>query len=389
MKGKLVATVAALLLLLPSHPEPRVRSGAYVQDVRTTSAKICWLGWQAVAVEMSVVPEAGGDPLPVEWLRRGNHCVVRATGLAPGTRYRYVAKETVADGSAVVAELSGSFTTPPVAADARVRFGVVGDSGGLPFWINLTRSPPIHALTRSRLLWQSSEVARIGEGLAAAEPDFWVHVGDVVYPRGEQRHYWTGFFRPFADVLRHAPVYPVLGNHDWEWDHGRPFLANFELPDDADEHFFSIAWGPVRLIGLNLNHSVGIDPGIAYAARALAAAREPWRIVAQHFPLWSGSRQGDRPDLIERMLPVLTANHVDLLLCGHDHVYQRFAPQGGVVEVVTGGGGKSLYDQNPHPALVKSAQAYHFCVVDADARSLTLKAIDQHGALIDEFTLTK
>lgn len=385
MKGKLVVLVGVLLLLLPSHPEPRVRSGAYVQDVRQTSAKICWLGWEDTTVEFSVVPEAGGAAVPVEWLRRGGRCVVRASGLTAGVRYRYLA---AAEGK-VLDALSGSFVTPPATTDARVRFAVVGDSGGLPPWVNVQQSPPIHLLSRLGWLWTDGPVTRIGRGIAAAKPDFWLHVGDVVYWRGEQRHYGPGFFWPFAEALRNAPIYPVLGNHDWEWDQGRPFLANFELPDDADEQFFSFGWGPVRVVGLNLNRSVGYEPAVAYAAAAFAAAREPWRIVVQHFPLWSGSRQGDRPDLIERMLPMLQAQHVDLLLCGHDHVYQRFAPRNGVVEVVTGGGGKSLYDLTPHEGLEASARTYHFCVVEADAHTLSLKAIDQYGAQLDEFSLTK
>jgi hypothetical protein len=209
-----------------------------------------------------------------------------------------------------------------------VRFAVVGDSGGLPWWVNVVRMPPIHWLARAGTLPLAGAVKRIGEQLAAARPDFWLHVGDVIYPRGEHRHFGPGFFDPFAAALRRAPVYAVLGNHDWEWDRGRPFLQNFELPDDADEQFFSFGWGPLRVVGLNLCHSVGVEPGVAYLERALEHADEPWRVVVEHYPPWSASRQGDRPDLIERLVPELRRHRVDLLLCGNDHAYQRFSADG-------------------------------------------------------------
>ena len=34
---------------------------------------------------------------------------------------------------------------------------------------------------------------------------------------------------------------------------------------------------------------------------------------------------------------------VDLVFSGHDHAYERTAPIGGVIYVVSGGGGKELY----------------------------------------------
>ena len=43
--------------------------------------------------------------------------------------------------------------------------------------------------------------------VAADAPDLWFHVGDVVYPRGQQRHYRQGFFRPFAELLRPGESY--------------------------------------------------------------------------------------------------------------------------------------------------------------------------------------
>jgi len=387
VKAKLaVAVLIATLLFVPSQPEPPLRSGAYVQDVTPTSARVCWIGDRGDGLELAVTARRGaGAPAPVQWLQRGERCEASIEGLAPGSDYVY----TTTVGGRRDDELSGSFRTPPATTDARVRFAVLGDSGGLPVWVNLSRAPIFHALACADLLPPAPRVATIGRMLAALAPEFWIHTGDVVYPRGEARHYGPGFFAPFAEALRRAPVYPVLGNHDWEWTEGRPFLANFVLPEGGDEQFFTFAWGPVRVVGLNLNRSVGVEPALAYLPRALAEAREPWRIVVEHFPPWSASDQGDRKDLIDGLVPALVANKVDVLFCGHDHTYQRFRADGPLHVVVTGGGGKSLYALRPHPRLVTSRSTYHLCVVECDAKTLSLRATAADGSEVDAFSIGK
>ncbi|MEZ5964463.1 MAG: metallophosphoesterase [Planctomycetota bacterium] len=386
MKTKLVLGLTlATLLLAPSWPEPPLRTGAYVQDVTRTSAKICWVGDRGDGVALVVTARGGGGAPSVAWQERGERTVALVTGLLPATEYEFVANE----GERRHTDLSGTFKTPPATSDARVRFAVLGDSGGLPLWVNLSRAPIVHALASVDALPAAGHVSTIGAMLADAKPEFWLHTGDVIYPRGEQRHYRPGFFLPFAEALRHAPVYPVIGNHDWEWTDGRPLLANFELPDVGDEQFFTFAWGPVRVVGLNLNRSVGLDPGLAFLDRVLAAADEPWRIVVEHFPPWSASDQRDRPDLIERLVPALVAAKVDVLFCGHDHTYQRYRAEGPLHVVVTGGGGKSLYELREHPRLVVAKSAYHLCTVDCGPKQFSLRAVGLDGSEIDSFSIEK
>jgi hypothetical protein len=386
VRAKLFVAVAALSLLLPTQPELPLATGAYVQDVTAASAKVCWVGHPARSVELKVAARDGTGPVPaVAFAETGDRRVARIDGLRAATVYDFTA---VLDGRARD-DLSGSFRTPPAGTSARVRFAVLGDSGGLPWWVNVSRSPLFGALARAGLLPPVGRVAGMGERLAELAPEFWLHTGDVIYPRGEQRHYGPGFFAPFAAALRRAPVYPVLGNHDWETDHGRPLLANFELPAGGDEQFFTFAWGPVRVVGLNCNRSVGLAPGLAFLEQVLERAEEPWRVVVEHFPPWSASDQGDRADLIDRLVPALQRARVDLLLCGHDHNYQRFRKEGELQVVITGGGGKSLYRLRDHPRLVHAASEYHLCEVTCEPTRLALRAVALDGREIDAFTLEK
>jgi acid phosphatase len=374
--------------LLPIAPEPPLRSGTYLQNVTTDGAVVARI-----------------DPAPRQlgiWVREGDRNVFEhgepsaqrrhafaITGLRPGSAYNW----TMADLATGDLVDEGVFATAPERDDAPVRFCAVGDSGHVPWWGWLQRLPLFHLPARWGWLPPSRQVAAIGRGLRQQAPDLWFHVGDVVYPRGEHRHWDVAFFRPFAEVLRTAPVYAVLGNHDAEHDGGRPLLANLVQPANdvtGDERLWSFAWGPVRFVGLDLLQPLHAGhPAVRFAARELAAAAEPWLVVIGHYPPFSASRQGDRQDLIEQLWPLLVAHGVDLMLCGNDHNYQAFHADGEPLVVVTGGGGKSLYELRDHPRLRRALSVFEFVTVDVVRTKLTLRVIGTDGRVLDELVLDK
>ena len=389
-RSKLIrrALLGALVLgaaLVPIYPAPRLHSGVYVQRVTSQAAVLAKID-AAPRLLKAELRNAGAEswrPCATERSPRRRHALA-VDGLHAGTRYEY----RLLDGEVEVGR--GSFRTAPTDLEAPLRFGVIGDSGGLPWWSNLQKSALGYAIQHFDLLPGARHPRAVGAALAAAEPDFWLHVGDVVYPRGEQRHYGPGFFLPFAEVLRRAPVYPVLGNHDQDATQGRPLLENFVLPTNditGDERCFSFAFGSCRFIGLDLNHQpIGAEhPAVRFLARALADASEPWKFVYSHYPIYSASRHRDRSDLVAHVLPLLERYRVAIYFAGHDHNYQRFGKPGhGPVTVVTGGGGKSLYPLNPHPRIEASFGGYQLTMVDVrSSTAMTMRAVAVDGTVVD------
>lgn len=380
---------------LPLFDAPALATGGYVQDVRPDSAKVCKVTAE-LAVLALTLRERGGEEVgrfSSGGVRRHEFAL---SGLRPATRYEW---EIEGLGDEVEA---GTFRTPPRGAEGDgepVRFAVLGDSGGLPWWVWLQQSAAVRPFAAAGRLPTAADVTAIGERIARSEADFVLHVGDVVYPRGQQQHYAAGFFRPFAEAMRRAPFYVALGNHDVMDDDGRQALANFALPRGGltgDERCYSFAYGPVRVIALDLGlETPGVPlpadhPAFAFLRQELPRCDEPWVVVTSHYPILSVSRQKDRADLRQHLLPILEEFGVDLYLCGHDHTYQRFGEPGeGLVQVVSGGGGKSLYEVQVDARVRVAQRVFHWCRAEVRGRELEFRALAEDGAVVDTFRLRR
>ena len=380
-----------VVLFLPVVEAPTLVSGAVVQMVLDGDATIAM--WTADADRLTVIAEtadSSGEPHSVEARskRTSLRHEVRLSGLLEDRRYAF----RVLNGAGGLLD-EGSFRTAPGAdAGATVRFGALGDSGGLPAWIWLQKSPLLTVPARMQWLPVHSGVREVAEALAARRPDFWLHTGDVIYPKGRSSHWNAGFYRPYEELLRTSPGYVVMGNHDCRDDNGRQFLENLVLPTNTvtgDERMFSFAYGPVRVVGIDLNRPEGgplspDHPALRYLDEVLPQVTEPWVIVYSHFPILSASRYGDQPDLIEHLVPRLRRNGVDLYLSGHDHNYQRLGEVADLPFVVTGGGGKSLYALKPHEQLKAGASVENYMLFEARDAVLRWQAWTPDGELLDE-----
>ncbi|GIW72579.1 MAG: hypothetical protein KatS3mg102_2121 [Planctomycetota bacterium] len=387
----LLAAVALLALFPAQVCQPFASEGAYLQHVTGSEATVAVLTEQPRRLRLEIRPEgaAQGEPLftaeePAPVRVHG----LRARGLVPDTRYAYAVRDE--QGSLLAA---GTLRTAPPPGRRTVVFAALGDSGGvanehalaLPAWAR-------------RLIGRADDDRQQGV-LATAiahqvRPDFVLHTGDVVYPDGERCRYREAFFLPFAPLLQSAPLYPVLGNHDARTEGGAPLLEAFELPvNDADrtERFYSFQWGQVHVAALDStrNDEDYLAAQARWLDRDLAAAAGSWRVVFMHHPPFSRGKYRGQPLLRAHIVPVLERHRVHLVLSGHDHNYQRFAPIGGVTYVVTGGGGVKLYPVEPGEGLVAWAVAYHYVVAEAGESVLQVRAVGIDGRELDRFSIAR
>jgi predicted phosphodiesterase len=369
-----------------------------LQQVTANSLVISRMDRSARRVRVTVAPAS--LPCPPEASRvvtedaPTRRHAVSITGLVPSTRYGYRIEDLEENGRISRVDL-GWFGTPPVDEGAPVRIVAVGDTGHVPWWsrnfsqFGITRlRPMIEPLAG---LGQQWELARC---IDRQRPDLLLHLGDVVYPNGELDGYEDGLFRPFEQVLRSTPVVAAIGNHDVMTEAGAAFDLVFLTPTPAGAgavRFFTFAWGAVRVVVLDpVTATTAADsPQGRFLERTLAGATERWKVVAMHYPVFCSSRYADSPTLIRDFWPQFARHKVDLVVSGHSHDYQRFAPQDGVVQVIAGAGGHSIHPVLPDPRLVGFSEECGFLVLEIQGRRLTGEARTKDGAQIDRFVLEK
>jgi hypothetical protein len=111
--------------------------------------------------------------------------------------------------------------------------------------------------------------------------------------------------------------------------------------------------------------------------------------VMHHGP-WSSGPHGGNGRALKGGIPELfVAHHVDLILAGHDHIYERGLASG-LRYVVSGGGGAPLYEiKSPLPSARKLESVHHFVEVTVEGDFTRLVTKRDDGSLLERCGLTK
>ena len=136
----------------------------------------------------------------------------------------------------------------------------------------------------------------------------------------------------------------VLGNHDVRVDRGRYEFRTLGMPG----RYYRLRRRHTDVFFLDSNR---IDARqTSWLARALRRSTARWKLAVFHHPAFTcGSYRSD-PAVVRSWVPLFERYGVRLVLSGHDHNYQRFAPRRGVRYVVHGGGGGRFYQPQACPA---------------------------------------
>lgn len=226
-------------------------------------------------------------------------------------------------------------------------------------------------------------VANAIDALGAEDPyDALLLLGDTVYPDGDPRRLPETVFGPFGTTLgRGASLYAILGNHDVLGGFGEAQMAALGQPG----RWWSVHLGDIHLVGLDSNDLDNPDQ-LEFLDETLRTSESRWKIVALHHPPYSAGYQGSNQQARDLIVPIVTRHHVQLVLSGHDHDYQRSNPIDGVVYVVSGAGSGSRRTGEEWFTAVSWAEM-HFLDLAVVGDRLVVRAIDRDGKVFDEFTL--
>jgi len=283
----------------------------------------------------------------------------RLADLKPGSQVHY---SVTADNDRRAGEpFASSFRTAPVAGVA-FRFTSYGDLA-TPNTDWLLSSP------------QSRHAVAAVERFA---PLFHLLNGDLCYANlnpQAQPNVWADFGNNVQTSAARRPWMPCTGNHEIEFGNGAlgldSYLTRYRLPDNGTAFpgcWYSFQIGSVLFVSLSADDVIyqesgafvsGPDPLLPAAstgnapiapgsslylhgysggeqtrwlertlARGASAVDVEWIVVQMHQDAMSSSRHGNGCDkgIRDAWLPLFDRHGVDLVLCGHDHDYERSWP---------------------------------------------------------------
>lgn len=292
-------------------------------------------------------------------------------GLRPGTTYYYGVGHAGFDpASAERLGTVGSFTTAPARTDGRFVFTAFGDQG-----------VSYDALANDQLL--------LGQN-----PAFHLHAGDLCYAddtgHGKESdtydaRVWDQFLAQTESVASRVPWMVTTGNHDMEaWYSPNGYggqSARWSLPDNGPDPakapgVYSFVYGNVGVVALDANdvsYEIPANRGHTDGAQTRWLARTLRRlrttpgldfvVVFFHHCAYSTSTHACDGGVRDAWGDLFDEHRVDLVVNGHNHVYERTDPvragertrklaigattvpaREGTVYVTAGGAGKALYD---------------------------------------------
>lgn len=278
---------------------------------------------------------------------RVNHA--RLTGLTPDTDYVYAAVHDGTDPQL------GTLRTAP-SGRKPFRFTSFGDQS----------TPRVGKASDGTYVSDNIGSPAAGDTTVAIErmaPLFNLINGDLCYANLAQDRIrtWSDWFANNSRSARYRPWMPAAGNHENELGNGPigygAYQTYFAVPDSGSSAelrglWYSFTAGAVRVISLNNDDVAYQDGGNSYVhgysggeqkrwlAGELAAARHDpgidWLVVCMHQTAISTAKaNGADLGIRQEWLPLFDQYQVDLVVCGHEHHYERSHPLRGEMSTDT------------------------------------------------------
>ena len=252
----------------------------------------------------------------------------------------------------------GSFRTAPTGR-ARILFTSFGDQGTPtlgrkyvpPAGVTLANAPYVNDNLGSPAAGDTTL------GVERLQPLFHLFNGDLCYANlAEDRvRTWWDFWENNSRSARHRPWMPSPGNHENELGNGpigyQAYQTYFSVPEASGQTevtrglWYAFTAGSVRVVSIANDDVTYQDAGNSYVrgyssgaqkawleARAgrcaPAVAGVDWVVVCMHQVAISTADKFNGADLgiREEWVPLFDRHGVDLVVCGHEHHYERSHP---------------------------------------------------------------
>lgn len=347
-----------------------------IQSPGETSAIIAWRTATSSVGTLTWGTSAGSLTNTITEPSSNQIHAVTISGLQPNTKYYYQA-------------ISGSFTSSVeyfyTAKPDNVRkldFLSYGDCG-----------------------FNNSVQNTVGALMATQSVDLALVVGDVDQNVGND--YDVRYFQRYKDMLKHTCHFTAIGNHDVMTNNTNYTDAFHLLHNNPanSEKYYSFTWGNAKFITIdgNSDYSVG-SAQYLWLQNELKCNDREWTFLFFHQPPWSNGwdisynipltpfyHYEGNADMRNSIVPLFEQYHVDFVMNGHTHNYER-GIYNGVRYFICGGAGASTPDTHmssnaPNIQVEMNINNYMKWSVSGD--TVRYYTYDLNGNKVDSQTVTK
>jgi len=210
--------------------------------------------------------------------------------------------------------------------------------------------------------------------------DFVIMLGDNIYGSHHPNDFTQKFELPYKPMLdAGVKFYAALGNHDDPNDERlyKPFNM-------GGERYYAFKKGDVAFFALDSNY---MDPNqLSWIDQNLQNTKSKWKICYFHHPLYNeGRSHGPDLDLRTQLTPLFKRYGVNLVLSGHEHVYERIKPQDNIYYLVLGNSAKLMSkDLKSSDQMQKGFDSDRgFMLIEIGGDKLYFQVISRTGQTID------
>jgi 3',5'-cyclic AMP phosphodiesterase CpdA len=219
-------------------------------------------------------------------------------------------------------------------------------------------------------------------------------LGDNVYDSGKMSEFMSCYEPTWG---RHkSRTFPAIGNHDYGVPGGDDYFAYFNRTRPAYYSFSRGEW-----------HFIALDSNCTITSCAVGSEQELWLktdlqqnsnkecvLAYMHHPRVSSGKHGN-DNAVAPLWDALYQAKADLVLSGHDHMYERFAPlapdgsvdsENGLRSFVVGTGGREFYDfkEIKTGSEVRSNTEYGVLKLDLRPNSYSWKFLPAAGGVFSD-----
>jgi acid phosphatase type 7 len=242
---------------------------------------------------------------------------VKIPGLKPGTKYYYSV-----DGSTKGNEDLYFITAPEKGSSTPVRIWVISDFGQTTTADNPRR---FETINQWKIFNNNSLHSNFVLSLGDQTED------DAIY---QIQH---NYFSLLENVFKNSPLYTTIGNHD-NHDSLVNYVRTYTIPSEAEaggipshsKKYYSFNYSNIHVVVLcsEIYNDAEFKTQTEWLKKDLEGNRSGWLIACMHQPLHSGGyHPSDKVETAQKRrdswLSLLEDHGVDVILQGHNHVYER------------------------------------------------------------------